>query len=293
MEDSEDWISYNKLDKATMKMVALDLPAMDEEEFVYRVEQYDKDFFFYTSKRVKILDAEWNLIEEVAYPDAISSGLESYWENYNDPIYFGEALSSDRSLFAYVDLDGMKLYHVETGKTELIVPTEGEGMDAIRCLHPQFTDGDSKILTARTKDYDSGFTIYDLTTKETKTVPGYIVAEHWPISDNYGFFFSDKVNVYYYDFQSGEIRDLPVEGRGPEVYNENFILANDKYAAYIEETEEGNVLTLLDIDMWSVVKSVNVNNVGLTLNYLDSYGDIGVKYFFTYQNCGDAVLRRN
>lgn len=293
VDDSEEWTVYNRLNKQTMKMESIPMEELGDGEYWYRVEERGDEFFFYTNKRVNIFDGEWNLIESVAYPDTLANALQDHWENYFDANYFGESMSSDRSMFAYVDAEGLKLYTVATGELELIKPREGDGdvTEAIWCLNPRFVNDDTMILTARTRDYDSGFYLYDLKTKEEKTVEGYIVWEPWQISDGRGFFISDKVNVYYYDFATGEIKDLPVENRGPDVSRSNHVVCNGKYAAYFDQGEEGEDLIVLNLDTWKVEKRASIENMEANILFLGENGDAAIRYFFTYDNFGDAILK--
>ncbi len=290
--DDGEWVSYFKLDKATMEMTIVYAPELPDEEYAYRVEQHGQEFFFYTNRNVRIADAEWNLIETVTYPKAIVEGLETYWD-YGDAVYFGEALSTDRSMFAYVDQDGLKLVQNDSGETTLLVPREGDGdvTEAIWCLNPRFADQDTKIVTARTRDWDSGFTVYDLKTNTSKTVAGYVMPEQWLLAGDRGFFVTDKSYVYFYEFDSGEIRDLSIAGMGPKVYNNGFILCNQNFAAYFDHAENEMTLTLLDMGSWSVVKSTSITGMDARMMFLSRTGDIGVNYSFAYTDNGAAIMR--
>jgi hypothetical protein len=273
-------------------MTSISIPNLGD-EYEYRIEQRGDEFFFYTSKRVIIGDEDWNFVESVDYPEDLKMALNDYYENYGESVYFGESMSTDRSMFVYVDGDGMKLSTVATGQTELIKPKEGEGdvYESIWCMNPRFVNDDAMILTSLTRDYDSGFYLYDLKTKEEKTFEGYIIWEPWQISDGRGCFISDKVNGYFYDFSTGEIRDLPVENRGPDVSMDNYLLCNDKYAAYFDQGEEGKELVLLNLDAWTVEKRASIANMDANLLFLGDNGNVGIHYFFTYDNTGDAILR--
>jgi hypothetical protein len=291
MDDGE-WVSYFKLDKTTMEMTTVYAPELPDEELAYRVEQHGEEFFFYTNKHVRIADADWKLIETVTYPEAIVEGLETYW-SYGGPVYFGEAMSDDRSMFAYVDQEGLKLVQTDSGETTLLVPREGDGdvTETIWCLNPRFADHDTKIVTARTRDWDSGFTVYDLKTKTSKTVAGYVMQENWLLAGDRGFFISTKMDVFYYDFKTGEIKALPVAESGPATYETNFVLCNQNYAAYFDESESGKTLTLLDLNTWSIAKTASIKDVDVSMMFLGRTGDIGVSYNFTYTDFGSAIMR--
>lgn len=288
ISDDGEWVSYYRLDKATKKMEPAFAPFVEDDEYPYNVEQHGSQFYFYTTKRVLVTDSEWSQVKAVEYPEAILKARQDPWTY--QATYFGEALSEDGSMFAYVDEDGLKLYTIATGQTELIKAKEGEEGDAIWCMNPRFVNGDSMILTARTRDYNSGFYLYNLKTKEEKTVDGYIVPMSWKISDGRGFFVTDKVHTYFYEFAAGKLKDLPAENRGPAVSTQDFLLCNDQYAAYFDEREDGKDLVSLNLATWKVEKRVPIQGVEAGLAFLSRNGDLGIRYFFTYDNLGVAVL---
>jgi hypothetical protein len=291
--DDGEWVSYLKLDKASMEMTTVYAPEMGNEEYSYRVEQHGEEFFFYTNKNVRITDADWNLIETVVYPKAIVEGLASYWEQYDDPIYFGEALSDDRSMFAYVDQDGLKLVQNDSGETTLVVPREGNGdvTEAIWCLNPRFADHDTKIVTARTRDWDSGFTVYDIKTETSKTESGYVMPSEWLLAGDRGFFMSDKSYLYFYDFEFGKIKDVPMEGYCSEISDRKYLLTNDSYAAYFDTKDDVKTLVLLDLASWSIAQKASIENMEIGLNFLASGGDVGVSYSFSWTDHGYAIMK--
>ncbi len=292
ISDDGEWVSYFKLDKASMEMTTVYAPEMANEEFAYRVEQHGEEFFFYTNKNVRITDADWNLIETVAYPNAIVEGLASYWEQY-DPIYFGEALSDDRSMFAYVDQEGLKLIQNDSNETTLVVPREGDGdvTEAIWCLNPRFADHDTKIVTARTRDWNSGFTVYDIKTETSKTEPGYIMPKELLLAGDRGFFMSDKSYLYFYDFQLGEVKEVPIEGYCSEISGITYLLANESYATYFDTKDDAKTLVLLDLESWSITQKASIENMEVGLNFLASSGDVGVSYSFSWTDHGYAIMK--
>ena len=291
MQDDMEWISYSRLDKESLTIEPVYAPDMEEEEWPDRVEQHGDQFFFYTTTRVLVTDADWNLLESVPYPKGIMELMKLRWDY--ETKYFGHALSTDRSMFAYVDEDGMKLYTIATGETELIKPQDGEGdvTEAIWPLNPYFIEGDTKIVTARTRDYDSGFYFYDLKTKEEKTVEGYLVPNPWLFVGQQGFFHTTKMDTYFYDFQSGESKMLAVENQGPHVYEEGFLFCNENYAAYFDNRDEGKDLVLLNLDTWTVEKRTPIENVDASILFLSRDGDVGINYTFTYTDLGIAILK--
>lgn len=291
--DDGEWVSYLKLDKASMEMTTIYAPDMADEEFSYRVEQHGEEFYFYTNKNVRITDADWKLIETVAYPKAIVEGLESYWEQYGDPIYFGEALSDDRSMFAYVDQDGLKLVENDSNETTLVVPREGDGgvTEAIWCLNPRFADHDTKIVTSRTRDWDSGFTVYDIKAKTSKTESGYVMPSEWLLAGDRGFFMSDKSYLYFYDFQLDQVKEVPFEGYCSEVSDISYLLANESYATYFDTKDDVKTLVLLDLASWSIIQKASIENMDVGFNFLDRNGDVGVSYSFSWTDHGNAIMR--
>lgn len=289
--DDGEWVGYYRLDKETMVIEPANAPLLEDDEWPERVEQHGDLFYFYTTKRVQVTDADLNLMESVAYPEALAKAKMDRWEAGGH--YFGETLSDDRSMFAYVDGDGLKLFTIATGQTELIKAKEGNGdeTEAIWPMNPKFVNEDSMIITARTRDYNSGFYLYDLKSKQEKTVDGYIVWEPWQISDGRGFFVSDKVDAYFYDFKAGQLKQIPEEGRGPNVGMSEYVLCNGKYATYFDRGEDINDLVLLNLDTWAIEKRIPVENVDANILFLGENGDLGVRYFFTYENNGAAILR--
>lgn len=159
--------------------------------------------------------------------------------------YGGYDFSGDFSLFAYADIEGMKLLDVASGKAELIdsVIPQRTPMGMSLRLHstPRFVDNSRKLL-ATYSGYESngGWMLYDLTSKKQLEIQGGGHGSVGEAGDN-GLLFIDYDDSVQGDkavltrFSDGSMHTLPLQNEiaQTDIPFGGWYVINDRYAAFV------------------------------------------------------------
>ena len=159
--------------------------------------------------------------------------------------YGGYDFTDDFSLFAYADIEGMKLLDAASGKTELIDPTVPQrtpmGMSLRLHSTPRFADNGQKLL-ATYSGYESngGWMLYDLVSKKHLEIEGGGYGFVGETGDN-GLLFIGYDNgtrghkAVFTRFSDGSMHTLPLKNEivQTDIPSGGWYVINDRYIAFV------------------------------------------------------------
>lgn len=253
VDDSHDegaLFTLHLLDKGSLsliKTVSLPNEKNDGDYSIFGVERRGERIYVRLRDRIISYSLTLDDQKEIELPAALlalKDSSESFdAEDIQITHYSGYDFSEDFSLFAYADIEGLKLLDVTNGTVTLLdgVIPQHTPMGLGKRVHatPRFVDNDKKILTTYSGyESNAGWLLYDLTEKRSLSIKG---DTHGSVSEagNNGLIFidcNDEIQTAGFTrFSDGVTLKLPLQNQFDltDIPLGGWYAINDKYAAFI------------------------------------------------------------
>ncbi|MDF3004532.1 MAG: hypothetical protein K0S22_1004 [Oscillospiraceae bacterium] len=238
------------LDKSSLsliKTVSLPNERSDADYSIFGVEQRGKRIYVRLRDRIISYSLTLDDQKEIILPTVLlalkDSSASFDAEGMQMSHYSGYDFSADFSLFAYADIEGLKLLDVANDTVTLldgVIPHHTPmGLDKRVHATPRFVDNDKKLLTTYSGyESNAGWLLYDLSAKQKLSIEGDANGSASETGDN-GMIFIDHNNeiqtAVLTSFSDGTMLTLPLQNgfSVTDILGSGWYDINGKYAAFI------------------------------------------------------------